>query len=352
MPEEPNRMGYSRYQRLCKDLIKWPHVWLVTGVAGFIGSNLLETLLLLDQTVVGLDNFATGHQRNLHEVQASVAPQQWARFRLLEGDICRMEDCRAACEGTEYILHQAALGSVPRSLKDPVRFNAVNVGGFINVLEAARECQVKRVIYASSSSVYGDECTLPKVEPKTGRPLSPYAATKQVNELYAEMFWRCFKLNSVGLRYFNVFGPRQDPQGAYAAVIPKWIRAMLDQSETIINGDGETTRDFCYVDNVVQANLLAATEPSLSAGSAVFNIACGERASLRHLHDHIRSLVLASDPSRKTRDPQFAPERPADVRHSLANIDAARRQLGYEPIHNLEGGLAKTTEWHLRMARS
>lgn len=328
----------SRYETVQSQLRAAPRSWLVTGVAGFIGSNLLEELLLLDQTVVGLDNFSTGHRHNLEAVRARVTPAQWARFRMREGDVCHLEECHAACAGVEFVLHHAALGSVPRSLDHPLRSHANNVDGFIHMLVAARDAGVKRFVFASSSSVYGDHPGLPKVEDAIGRPLSPYAATKRVDEIYADVFSRCYQLPTVGLRYFNVFGPRQDPNGAYAAVIPKWFAAMRQGDDIDINGDGQTSRDFCFIANVVQANLLAATAPA--AGLApVFNIACGESTTLLELHAMMSRLIFGG-----TRPPRFLPERAGDVRHSLASIELASTQLDYEPTHRLGRGLRLTLE--------
>jgi UDP-N-acetylglucosamine 4-epimerase len=271
------------YQQIQTRLLTEPRTWLVTGVAGFIGSNLLENLLKLGQRVVGLDNFATGHQRNLDEVQSLVSPAQWANFTFIRGDIRELADCRKACEGVDYVLHQAALGSVPRSLEDPILTNSANIAGFLNMLVAARDATVKSFTYAASSSTYGDHPALPKVEDVIGKPLSPYAVTKYVNELYADVFARCYGFNTIGLRYFNVFGPRQDPNGAYAAVIPKWTASLLKGEEVYINGDGETSRDFCFVANAVQANLLAATVENPDARNQVYNVAVGDRTTLNTL---------------------------------------------------------------------
>ena len=248
----------TRYEQVKADLQSKPKTWLITGVAGFIGSNLLETLLKLDQTVVGLDNFATGHQHNLDEVQGLVTEVQWQRFKFIEGDIRNLDDCNKAVSGVDYVLHQAALGSVPRSIDNPIATNQANIDGFLNMLVASKDEGVKSFTYAASSSTYGDHPDLPKVEENIGNPLSPYAVTKYVNELYASVFYRTYGFSSIGLRYFNVFGPRQDPNGAYAAVIPKWAADLLKGSTIYINGDGETSRDFCYVGNAVQANILAA----------------------------------------------------------------------------------------------
>ncbi len=308
----------------------------------------MEKLLRLDQVVVGLDNFATGRRANLEEVAAAVTPAQWSRFRLVEGDTCEPRVAHAACEGVDYVLHQAALGSVPRSLADPVRSHTVNVDGFVTMLVAARDAKVQRFVYASSSSVYGDHPALPKVEAATGRPLSPYAATKAVGELYAGVFHRCYGLPTIGLRYFNVFGPRQDPEGAYAAVIPKWFAALRDGGEVRLHGDGLTSRDFCYIDNVVQANLLAATAPASTAVDRVYNIACGATMTLLDLFGAIRSLVAAQSPGVAKREPVFSPERAGDVRHSLAAIDLARTHLGYSPTMSVHEGLQSAGAWYLR----
>jgi UDP-N-acetylglucosamine 4-epimerase len=338
----------SRYLELQTALRASPRHWLVTGVAGFIGSNLLEELLKLNQSVTGLDNFATGHQRNLEEVQAAVTPAQWARFRFVEGDIGDAAACRAVCAGVDFVLHQAALGSVPRSLAEPVASHAANVTGFVNMLEGARAAGVRRFVYASSSAVYGDEPGLPKVESKIGRPLSPYAATKWMNEIYAETFARCYGLECNGLRYFNVFGPRQDPEGAYAAVIPKWLAALLRREPVRINGDGETSRDFCYIGNVVQANLLAATATAGEAVNQVYNIAVGERTTLNELFAALENGLRGRDAAFPSQSPTYVDFRPGDVRHSLADIGKARRLLGYEPTHRLREGLALAMEWYCR----
>src|SRR3990167_8582800 len=269
-----------RYTALQEQLRQQPRTWLITGVAGFIGSHLLETLLGLGQRVVGLDNFATGHRHNLDEVQALVGDEAWRRFRFIEGDIRHLADCQAACDGVELVLHQAALGSVPRSIADPITTNAANVTGFLNLLTASRDAKAKRFVYAASSSTYGDHPGLPKVEDVIGKPLSPYAVTKLVNELYADVFGRCYGMESIGLRYFNIFGRRQDPNGAYPAVGPRWVASMIHNEPVYINGDGETSRDFCYIDNVIQANLLAATSPHADAANQVYNVAVGERTTL------------------------------------------------------------------------
>lgn len=338
----------STYRDLQITLRAAPRTWLVTGVAGFIGSNLLEQLLKLDQLVVGFDNFATGHRKNLAEVQALVTPAQWARFRFVEGDICDAAACRRVCDGVDFILHQAALGSVPRSLVEPLATHAANVTGFVNLLEAARAAQVKRFVYASSSAVYGDDPALPKVEEKIGHPLSPYAATKWMNEIYAATFARCYGLECIGLRYFNVFGPRQDPEGAYAAVIPKWLAALLRQAPVRINGDGETSRDFCFIANVVQANLLAATVPDATAVNQAYNIAVGERTTLNELFAVLQAGLRGRDPSFPEQKPVYQDFRAGDVRHSLADIGQAQRLLGYAPTHHIAEGLALALEWYCR----
>lgn len=319
--------------------------WLVTGAAGFIGSNLIEALLRLGQHVIGLDNFATGHQRNLDEVQRLVGEQAWSRFRFIKGDIRRTEDCQAACAGVRHVLHQAALGSVPRSIEDPLGTHAANATGFLNMLVAARDAGVASFTYAASSSTYGDEPSLPKMEDRIGRPLSPYAATKLFNEIYAEVFARCYGFKAVGLRYFNVFGRRQDPHGAYAAVIPQWVAAMIRGDDVFINGDGETTRDFCYVANAVQANLLAAlvADPECEG---VFNVAVGQRASLNQLFEGL-AAQLAGEGVAYDKQPVYRDFRAGDVRHSLADIGRARARLGYAPTHTLQEGLGEAMPWYV-----
>ena len=336
----------TAYDQLQTQLQSEPRTWLVTGVAGFIGSNLLETLLKLDQRVVGLDNFATGHQHNLDEVQTLVSPEQWARFRFINGDISTLADCQQACAGVDYVLHQAALGSVPRSLQDPIATNAANVTGFVNMLVAARDAQVKSFTYAASSSTYGDHPGLPKVEDAIGKPLSPYAVTKYVNELYADVFAQCYGFNTIGLRYFNVFGPRQDPEGAYAAVIPKWTAALLQGDTVYINGDGDTSRDFCFVANAVQANLLAATTPGTEARNQVYNIAVGDRTTLNDLFTQLRSNLAAHGVNASTQ-PTYRDFRAGDVRHSQADISKAQRLLGYAPSHRLAEGVAEAIPWYV-----
>lgn len=327
-----------------------PKTWLVTGVAGFIGSNLLETLLKLNQRVVGLDNFATGHQRNLDEVQQLVSPDQWGRFRFIEGDIRKLEDCRSACQEVDYVLHQAALGSVPRSLNDPITSNATNVDGFLNMLVAARDAEVKSFVYAASSSTYGDHPGLPKVEDVIGKPLSPYAVTKYVNELYADVFARSYGFTTIGLRYFNVFGKRQDPNGAYAAVIPKWTAAMIAGEDVFINGDGETSRDFCFVDNAVQANLLAATTSDQAARNQVYNVAFGGRTTLNQLFEALRK-TLAANALCYEKNVLRRDFRAGDVRHSQADIGKACRLLGYAPTHDIHAGIQVAMPWYIRFIK-
>lgn len=319
--------------------------WLITGCAGFIGSNLLETLLKHGQKVIGLDNFATGFQRNLDEVQALVSPQQWQNFRFIRGDIRQLQDCQAACKGVDYVLHQAALGSVPRSIKDPITTNDTNISGFLNMLVAARDAGVSRFVYAASSSTYGDHPALPKVEQNIGRPLSPYAITKYVNELYADVFSRTYGFHSIGLRYFNVFGPRQDPNGAYAAVIPKWTAAMIAGQQVTINGDGETSRDFCFVANAVQANLRAALAPLTQ--SEVFNVAVGDRTTLNQLFSAIQA-TLEDQGVMYDGAPQYGEFRAGDVRHSQADISKARQLLGYQPEFTVLQGLKLAMPWYVQ----
>jgi UDP-N-acetylglucosamine/UDP-N-acetylgalactosamine 4-epimerase len=337
----------TRYQDALKHLQTSEYHWLVTGVAGFIGSNLLETLLKLNQKVTGLDNFSTGHRHNLRQVREAVGERAWSNFSFMEGDIRELETCREVCKGVEYVLHEAALGSVPRSMQDPIRTNESNISGFLNLLVAARDAPVKRFIYAASSSTYGDHPGLPKVESVIGRPLSPYAVTKYVNELYAEVFGRCYNFESVGLRYFNVFGPRQDPDGAYAAVIPRWIAALVRNQAVFINGDGETSRDFCYIENVIQANLLAALAVRREAVNQIYNVALNERTSLNQLYGMILNLLLDKFPDLVNHKPNYVDFREGDVRHSQANISKAREMLGFEPTHRIDQGLEQAMEWYL-----
>lgn len=337
----------TQYQKIQQDLVAVPKTWLVTGVAGFIGSNLLETLLKLDQTVVGLDNFATGYQKNLNEVQRLVSPEQWQRFNLIEGDIRNFTDCQKACTGVNYVLHQAALGSVPRSLADPITTNEVNISGFLNMLTAARDAEVQSFTYAASSSTYGDHPGLPKVEDKIGKPLSPYAVTKYVNELYADVFARSYGFKSVGLRYFNVFGRRQDPDGAYAAVIPKWTASMIKGDTIFINGDGETSRDFCYIENTVQANILAATTQNEDATNQVYNVAVGDRTTLNELFNAIKCALARNNVEYK-QQPSYRDFRQGDVRHSQANVNKANSLLGYEPKFNIFQGIDEAMAWYVK----
>jgi UDP-N-acetylglucosamine/UDP-N-acetylgalactosamine 4-epimerase len=319
--------------------------WLVTGAAGFIGSNLVEYLLHNDQAVVGLDNFATGHRHNLDEVCEAVGPERWARFNFIEGDIRDPATCARACKGVQIVLHQAALGSVPRSIADPVNTNSANIDGFLNMLVAARDERVGRFIFAASSSTYGDHPALPKIEDRIGRPLSPYAITKYVNELYASVFARTYGMTTVGLRYFNVFGRRQDPNGAYAAVIPKWIGQSLEGEGCTVYGDGSTTRDFCYIDNVIQANMRAAFAEEDSVSGEIFNVAHGERTSLNELHDLIVKRVRARFPGLQIPPLTYLPFREGDIQHSQADISKARNTLGYQPTHTVATGLDETVDW-------
>jgi len=339
----------TRFETVSQELSAAPRKWLVTGCAGFIGSNLIETLLKLDQTVTGLDNFATGHQRNLDEVQASVTPAQWARLTFIEGDIRDLDACRRAAEGVDYVLHQAALGSVPRSLNDPITTNEVNIGGFLNMLVAARDAKVKSFVYAASSSTYGDHPALPKVEENIGKPLSPYAVTKYVNELYADVFARSYGFETVGLRYFNVFGKRQDPDGAYAAVIPKWTAAMIQGKDVTINGDGETSRDFCFVDNAVQANILGALAAP-EARNQVYNVAVSGRSTLNQLFSFLVQ-ALGNQGVTYAKQPVYADFRAGDVRHSQADIGKAARLLGYAPTHTVLQGLEVAMPWYTQFLR-
>lgn len=338
----------TRWHDLQSELTKSPRRWVVTGAAGFIGSNLVERLLKLGQRVVGLDNFGTGHQSNLDEVKALVTPEQWALFELVQGDICDAAACRRACTRAEIVLHQAALGSVPWSMEDPLRSHNSNVTGFLNMLVAAREAGVKRFVYASSSAVYGDSLELPKHEANIGTPLSPYAATKLMNETYATTFAKAYNFSSIGLRYFNVFGPRQDPEGAYAAVIPKWIASLIRHETVFINGDGETSRDFCYVDNVVQANLLAAVATNAEALNQAYNVAVGGRTTLNELFDALKSELQQRGVAVAAAKPTYRDFRAGDVRHSLADISKARKLLGYAPEFDLKAGLACAFDWYLR----
>ncbi|MBA6264802.1 NAD-dependent epimerase/dehydratase family protein [Colwellia sp. Bg11-12] len=335
----------SRFSEVKIQLEQTPKKWLVTGVAGFIGSNILETLLKLGQTVVGLDNFATGHQHNLDEVQSQASAEQWANFTFIKGDIRNFDDCQKAVSGVDYILHQAALGSVPRSIADPILTNSANITGFVNMLTAAKEEQVSTFVYAASSSTYGDHPALPKVEENIGKPLSPYAVTKYVNELYADVFNKTYGLNATGLRYFNVFGKRQDPDGAYAAVIPKWTAAMIDNQDLYINGDGETSRDFCFVENAVQANILAATADD-AGKNQVYNVALGDRTSLNTLFDSLK-VALKANGVNYDKSAIYQDFRAGDVLHSQADISKAKNLLGFEPEFKIQQGIDKAMPWYI-----
>ncbi len=336
----------SQYYQVCEQLKQNPKTWLITGVAGFIGSNLLETLLKLDQRVVGLDNFATGHQYNLDEVQSLVTAEQWNNFTFIRGDIRNLEDCQKACNNVDYVLHQAALGSVPRSIADPIMTNSANITGFLNMLTAARDAEVKSFTYAASSSTYGDHPALPKVEENIGKPLSPYAVTKYVNELYAEVFARTYGFKTIGLRYFNVFGKRQDPNGAYAAVIPKWTAAMIAGDDVFINGDGETSRDFCFIENTVQANILAATTQNGEAKNQVYNVAVGDRTTLNDLFNAIKA-ALNENGVTYTKEPIYRDFRAGDVRHSQASIEKIKNLLGYNPQFVISKGIEVAMKWYI-----
>ncbi|WP_286938564.1 MULTISPECIES: NAD-dependent epimerase/dehydratase family protein [unclassified Pseudoalteromonas] len=340
----------TRYEQIKLELLSSPKTWLVTGVAGFIGSNLLEHLLKLNQKVVGLDNFATGHQHNLDEVQGLVSAEQWQGFNFIEGDIRNYQDCETAIanngNGVDYVLHQAALGSVPRSIADPLTTNAANITGFLKMLQAAKEANVKSFTYAASSSTYGDHPALPKVEENIGNPLSPYAVTKYVNELYAGVYAKTYGFKTIGLRYFNVFGQRQDPNGAYAAVIPKWTAAMIQGEDVFINGDGETSRDFCFIENTVQMNILAAMAED-EAKDNVYNVALGDRTTLNDLYRAIQSALKGCDIT-TTQEPIYRDFRAGDVRHSQADINKAIKNLGYAPKHNILQGVNKAMPWYIK----
>lgn len=339
----------TKFEQVKQQLIAQPKTWLLTGCAGFIGSNLLEFLLKHEQTVVGLDNFATGFRHNLDEVQSLVTPEQWARFRFIEGDIRDLDTCLEAVKGVNYVSHQAALGSVPRSLNDPITTNAVNIDGFLNMLVASRDEGVESFVFAASSSTYGDHPALPKVEPNIGNPLSPYAVTKYVNELYARVFALNYGFKSIGLRYFNVFGKRQTPDGAYAAVIPKWTGAMIHGQEVTINGDGETSRDFCYIDNTVQANILSSLQMP-DSGFEIYNVALNHRTSLNELFGYLKELLVVNGLS-YDKEANYQDFRAGDVRHSQADISKISEQLAYQPTHTIRQGLAEAMPWYINFLK-
>ena len=336
----------ASYTKIKKTLLVNPKIWLITGVAGFIGSNLLETLLKLDQKVVGLDNFSTGNENNLKEVQGLVSKKQWANFTFIKGNISNLKSCQLACQGIDYVLHQAAIGSVPRSIKDPINTNKSNITGFLNMLVAAKDANVKNFVYAASSSTYGDHKKLPKKEHIIGNPLSPYAVTKYVNELYADVFNKSYEFNSIGLRYFNVFGKRQTPNSTYAAVIPKWIHAIIKSEEIFINGDGKTSRDFCFIENAIQANILAATNTNKKAFNNIYNIALGDRTSLNELYAMLQTAINKQSNIKHSKL-IYRGFRAGDVKHSQADISKAKNLLGYRPTHKVKPGIDETINWHL-----
>ncbi len=342
----------TKYKELQEHLKNNQNIWLITGAAGFIGSNLLETLLILNQKVVGLDNFDTGHQHNidqaLEDAQQATGKDLSNNFKFIDGDIRELKDCEQACDGVDYVLHQAALGSVPRSIEDPINTNRANIDGFLNMLVASKDANVKRFVYAASSSTYGDHPDLPKIEDKIGSPLSPYAVTKVVNELYAQVFAKTYGFKTIGLRYFNIFGKRQDPNGAYAAVIPKWVAAILNQEQVFINGDGETSRDFCYIDNTVQMNLLAATTDNDKATDQVYNVALNDRTSLNRLYQMIEERLIQRTQGLERKNPIFRDFRAGDVRHSQANIDKAIELLKYQPKYKIEKGMDEAMDWYVK----
>ena len=335
------------FQKIKDDLLKNRRTFLVTGAAGFIGSNLVEFLLQHNQRVVGLDNFSTGRRSNIDDVHRSVG-DRFDQFKMIEGDIADYSVCQKACEGVDIVLHQAALGSVPRSIKDPVASNRANVTGFLNMLTAAKEAGIQRFVYASSSSVYGDSAELPKVEERTGKLLSPYAVTKMTNELYASVFYRTYQIETIGLRYFNVFGRRQDPEGEYAAVIPRWIAALIRNQPVYINGDGETSRDFCYIDNVIQMNLLAALTTTQETFGEAFNVAVGDRTTLKELYYYLKDLLVPLFSYVEEAAPTYRDFRPGDIRHSLANISKAQGLVGYEPEYRINAGLRLAMPWYVK----
>ncbi len=336
------------YYRRLSEIQQSPRTWLITGVAGFIGSHLAEYLLQLNQKGVGLDNFSTGYRDNLEDVLGSVAPAQRLRFKFMDGDVRDLDTCRQACQGVDYVLHQAAIGSVPRSIEDPVYTSSNNINGFLNMMVASRDAGVRRFVYAASSAAYGDHQSLPKGEEEIGRPLSPYALTKYVNELYAQVFKECYGFKSIGLRYFNIFGKRQDPQGAYAAVIPRGFAALSAGEPVYIFGNGETSRDFCYIDNCVQANILAATVQDQCALNKVYNVALGERTPLNELFFMVRELASRADNGCSRVEPVYMDFRAGDVRHSLADISRAKVLLGYLPVYSVRQGLELTAEWYCK----
>ena len=341
----------TKYEQLQEHLKNNQNTWLVTGVAGFIGSNLLEKLLILNQKVVGLDNFDTGHQHNIdqaiEDANKATGKDLGDNFKFINGDIRELNDCKQACNGVDYVLHQAALGSVPRSIEDPINTNRANIDGFLNMLVASKDAKVKRFVYAASSSTYGDHPDLPKVEDKIGNPLSPYAVTKVVNELYASVFAKTYGFKAIGLRYFNIFGKRQDPNGAYAAVIPKWVAAILNKEDVFINGDGETSRDFCYIDNTVQMNLLAATTDNNEATDQVYNVALNDRTSLNTLYQMIEERLIQRTAGLERKEPIYRDFRAGDVRHSQANIDKAQNLLGYQPKYKISEGMDEAMDWYV-----
>jgi len=341
----------TKYEQLQEHLKNNQNTWLVTGVAGFIGSNLLEKLLILNQKVVGLDNFDTGHQHNIdqaiEDANKATGKDLGDNFKFINGDIRELNDCKQACNGVDYVLHQAALGSVPRSIEDPINTNRANIDGFLNMLVASKDAKVKRFVYAASSSTYGDHPDLPKVEDKIGNPLSPYAVTKVVNELYASVFAKTYGFKAIGLRYFNIFGKRQDPNGAYAAVIPKWVAAILNKEDVFINGDGETSRDFCYIDNTVQMNLLAATTDNNEATDQVYNVALNDRTSLNTLYQMIEERLIQRTVGLERKEPIYRDFRAGDVRHSQANIDKAQNLLGYQPKYKISEGMDEAMDWYV-----
>ncbi|MEO1944711.1 MAG: NAD-dependent epimerase/dehydratase family protein [Candidatus Thioglobus sp.] len=343
----------TKYEEIQKHLITNQKVWLVTGVAGFIGSNLLEKLLILNQRIIGLDNFDTGHQYNIDQALEDASStlgksieQLKQNFTFINGDIRELKDCQLACNGVDYVLHQAALGSVPRSIEDPINTNRANIDGFLNMLVAAKDSKVKRFVYAASSSTYGDHPDLPKIEEKIGNPLSPYAVTKVVNELYAQVFAKTYGFKTIGLRYFNIFGKRQDPNGAYAAVIPKWVSAILNKEDVFINGDGETSRDFCYIDNTVQMNILAATTDNDNATDQVYNVALNDRTSLNKLYHMIEDRLIQRTKGIEKKEPIYRDFRAGDVRHSQADISKAQQLLTYQPKYNISEGLDESMDWY------